>query len=77
MKKRTTGVAFVFIAALLFISRYIIATAICCVGASTRNWDYYLFNELLGSIGIPLLICSIVSLIVGIGYLRGAEKEKE
>ena len=76
MKKRTTGVAFVFIAALLFISRYI-STAIWCAGASTNGWDYSLFDSLLNCIGTPLLTCSIISLIVGIVYLIGAEKAKE
>ena len=76
MKKRTTGVAFIFIAALLFISRYI-TTAIWCAGASTQGWDYYLFNEMLACIGTPLLICSIISVLVGIRYLIAAEKAKE
>ena len=76
MKKRTTGVAFIFIAALLFISRYI-TTAIWCAGASTNGWDYSLFGSLLNCIGTPLLTCSIISLIVGIVYLIGAEKAKE
>jgi len=76
MTKRTTGVAFIFIAALLFISRYI-TTAIWCAGVSTKGWDYTLFDNLLDYIGMPLLICSIVSLIVGIVYLIGAEKAKE
>jgi len=76
MKKRTTGVAFIFIAALLFISRYI-TTAIWCAGASTKGWDYNLFTNMLDCIGTPLLTCSIVSLIVGVGYLIIAEKSKE
>jgi len=78
MKKRTTGVAFIFFAVLLFISRYI-TTAIWCSGTSSKTGGYHsiVFNDLVESIGKPLLTCSIVSLIVGIVYLIWAEKVKE
>jgi len=77
MKKRTTGVAFIFIAALLFISRYITAAIWCAGAASKTGFASQMFNNALDGAGTDLLTCSIISLGIGIGYLIIAEKSKE
>lgn len=73
MEKRLTGVVFCFIAAILFVSRYISA-AIYMSGTST--WSSDLFNAGLEYVGMPLLIISIISFVVGVGYLFMAEKSE-
>lgn len=74
MNKRGTGVAFIAIAALLFISRYIAAAIF---GSGVASWNEDLFAAMLGYVGTPLLILSIISLIFGIGYLVWAEISKK
>ena len=74
MNKRGTGVAFCFIATMLFASRYIAAAIF---GSGVTSWEKSLFNGMLEYVGSPLLILSAISLIAGIGYLVWAEKEKE
>lgn len=70
MNKRTTGVIFCLIAAMLFSCRYISA-AIFMSGILT--WSNELFNAGLEYIGSPLLVLSILSLICGAVYLVWAE----
>lgn len=74
MNKRGTGTAFILIAALLFISRYIAAAIF---GSGVASWNEDLFSAMLGYVGTPLLILSIISLILGIGYLVWAEISKK
>jgi hypothetical protein len=70
MNKRGTGAVFCLIAAILFASRYITA-AIFMSGVS--SWSSGLFGAGLQYVGTPLNTFSIISLIVGIGYLLWAE----
>ena len=73
MSRRSTGTIFCLIATILFSVRYI-AAAIFMSG--TSSWSEELFYSGLNYIGTPLLYSSIVSLIVGIGYLVWAELSK-
>lgn len=70
MGKRGVGAIFCLIAAILFSARYI-AAAVFMSGVS--SWDEALFAVGLKYIGSPLLTLSIVSFIIGIGYLVWAE----
>lgn len=70
MNKRAAGVMFCLIAAILFTSRYIVV-AIFVSGVS--SWNSELFKAGLSYVGTPLLTLSVISLIVGIGYLILAE----
>ena len=73
MSKRSTGVVFCLIAALLYSTRYI-AAAIFGSGVST--WNSELFNSMLEYVGGELVTLSIISLVVGIVYLIWAELAK-
>lgn len=70
MGKRGVGAIFCLIAAILFSARYI-AAAIFMSGVS--SWDKALFTVGLEYVGSPLVTLSIVSFIIGIGYLVWAE----
>lgn len=70
MGKRGVGAIFCLIAAILFSTRYL-AAAVFMSGVS--SWDRVLFAAGLEYVGSPLLTLSIVSLIIGIGYLAWAE----
>lgn len=70
MSKRCVGALFCLIASILFSVRYI-AAAIFMSGVS--SWDSSLFQAGLEYVGNPLLYLSIISLIVGVGYLFGGE----
>ena len=72
MNKRGVGVAFCFIAALLYIAHYVSAAIFL---SNVSSWDEKLFNDGLNYIGNSLDICSIIVLIVGIVYLLWAEVE--
>ena len=74
MNKRGAGVIFCLIAAILFSARYI-AAAIFMSGV--LSWDATLFSAGLEYVGTPLLWGSIISLIIGIGYLLSAERYKD
>ena len=73
MNKRGTGVAFLAIAALLFSVRYISAAII---GSGITSWSGELFNAMLGFIGFPLYIWSIIALILGLAYIGWGEYEE-
>ena len=73
MNKRGTGVAFLAIAALLFSARYISAAIF---GSSVASWDKDLFNAMLGFVGFPLQIFSIIALILGLAYIGWGEYEE-
>lgn len=70
MSRRTAGVMFCLIAAILCAARYI-AAAIFMSGVS--SWDRKLFAVGLEYVGTPLQTLSIISLIIGIAYLVLAE----
>ena len=73
MTKRFTGVMLIFVSALLFISRYIVA-AIGANGAGVAIVG--VFEEVLNRT-TPLLVASIVMLIVAIVYLVWAKRAKD
>ncbi len=70
MNKRGTGAVFCLVAAILFAKRYI-AAAIFISGVS--SWDSALFKAGLQYVGMPLKTLSIISVIIGLGYLLWAE----
>lgn len=70
MGKRGAGAIFCLIAAILFSARYV-AAAIFMSGV--LSWDKALFNAGLEYVGTPLKTLSVLSLIIGIGYLVWAE----
>ncbi len=70
MGKRGVGAIFCLIAAILFSTRYL-AAAVFMSGVS--SWDGALYAVGLEYVGSPLITLSIVSLIIGIGYLVWAE----
>ncbi len=70
MNKRAAGVAFVFIAAFLFLGRYIVAAIFM---SNPSSMDAALFSHGLEYVGSPLLILSIISLVIGCIYLFLAE----
>lgn len=72
MNKRGTGVIFCLIAAILYASRYL-AAAIFMSGVV--SWDADLFKAGLEYVGPSLLICSVISLVIGCAYLIWAEIE--
>ena len=70
MTKRSVGVIFCLISALLFSARYISAAIFI---SNITSWDSDLFAVALDYIGIPLLVFSIISLIAGVFYLIWGE----
>lgn len=70
MNKRGAGVIFCLIAAILLSTRYI-AAAIFMAGGS--SWDSNLFSAGLSYVGTTLTTLSVISAIIGIGYLVCAE----
>ncbi len=70
MERRTVGVCFCFISALLFSTRYITAAIF---GSNVSSWSKELFNAMLEYTGGELFILSIVSLIIGSVYLISSE----
>lgn len=72
MSRRTTGVAFCAIAAVLFGVRYLVAGLII-VAQHPGTMDSGMFAFALSYAGTPLLTMSILSLIAGIAYLVWAE----
>jgi putative Ca2+/H+ antiporter (TMEM165/GDT1 family) len=70
MSRRTTGVVFCFIAALLYATHYL-AAAIFGSGVSTWNND--LFRVMLEYVGPGLPTWATIALVVGIAYLIWGE----
>lgn len=70
MSRRTAGVMFCLIAAILYSVRYVSA-AVFMSGVS--SWDRGLFAAGLEYVGSPLRTLSIISLLVGVAYLVLAE----
>lgn len=70
MGKRGVGAIFCLIAAVLFSTRYV-AAAVFMSGVS--SWNGMLFAAGLKYVGSPLITLSIVSFIIGVGYLVWAE----
>ena len=75
MTKRSVGVIFCLISALLFSARYISAAIYM---SSAILWNSELFAAALEYVGSPLLTFSIISLVAGVFYLIWGEmSEKE
>ena len=74
MNRRAAGAAFCAIAAFLLAVRYLCAAI---YGSGMTMWDHQAFRSLLGDVGAPLLVFSILSLVVGIFYLISASVRKE
>lgn len=74
MNRRGTGAVFCLIAAILFACQYISAATFM---SGITSWDANLFKAGLQCMGTPLTTLSIISLIVGVGYLLWAEVSKE
>jgi hypothetical protein len=72
MSRRTAGVFFILIAALLYASRYLSAAI---YGSNQSSWNSQLFNGLLQYVGNGLTAWAVVALIVGIVFLVWAEIE--
>jgi hypothetical protein len=70
MSRRTTGIAFIGIAALMYVTRFLSA-AIWGQGFST--WNTENFRSLLGYVDQGLTTLSIIALIVGAVYILWAE----
>jgi hypothetical protein len=72
MSRRTTGTLLLFIAALLYSTRYLAAAVF---GSSLTNWSAELFNAMLENVGQGLVIWSVIALVTGLIYLAWAELE--
>lgn len=70
MSRRTTGVMLLFIAALLYSTRYLSA-AIYSSGIS--GWSTDLFNAMLEYVGPGLLTWSRAAFVAGLVYMLWAE----
>jgi hypothetical protein len=70
MSRRTAGVSFVAIAALLFTTRY---CAAAIWGSGFTSWNAEHFTNLLGYVDQGLTTWSIVALVSGLIYLVWAE----
>lgn len=73
MKRRGTGVAFIAISAFLISTKYISAAIF---GSGVVNWYEELFNRMLEYVGNFLSNLSLVSLIIGIGYIIWGEYDE-
>jgi hypothetical protein len=72
MSKRTTGTILLFIAALLYATRYIAAAIF---GSGMLGWSAENFQALLQYVGSDLTTWSIVALVLGVVYVLWAEVE--
>jgi hypothetical protein len=72
MTRRTTGTLLLFIAALLYSTRYLAAAVF---GSSLANWSAELFNAMLEYVGQELVTWSVIALLTGLIYLAWAELE--
>jgi hypothetical protein len=72
MARRTTGVLLLFVAAMLYSTRYLAAAIF---GSGISSWSTQLFNGMLQNVGPGLLIWSRLALIAGLIYLIWAEAE--
>jgi arginine exporter protein ArgO len=72
MSRRTTGVFFILISAILYSTRYISAAIF---GSNLASTSKDLFNAMLQYVGNGLSAWAVVALIVGIIFLVWAEIE--
>lgn len=66
MSRRTTGVVFCFIAALLYATRYLAAAIF---GSGVSSWDAELFRAMLQYVGDGPVVLTILALTIGVAYL--------
>jgi hypothetical protein len=75
MEKRGVGAIFCLVAAILFSTRYIAAVLFM---SNVTSWNSELFASGLECVGSPLLVLSIISVLIGFGYLVWADyREKK
>ena len=72
MSRRTTGVMFLFVAALLYSTRYLAAAIF---GSGISSWSSQLFNAMLLNVGPGFLTWSRIAFVAGLVYLVWAEVE--
>ena len=73
MSRRTTGVMLLFVAAMLYSTRYLAAAIF---GPSLQGrWNADLFSAMLQYVGRDLVTWSLVALVAGLVYLIWAEVE--
>lgn len=72
MTRRGTGIAFIAISALLISIKYISAAVF---GSGVTSWDAELFNAMLSYVGNTLSNFSLLSLLIGVGYIGWGEYE--
>lgn len=70
MDRRGAGVAFIFLAGLLYAARYV-AAAIYASGSV--SWSRELFSAMYQNVGPGLTVASSIALAVGVMYLVYAE----
>lgn len=70
MNKRGAGVIFCLMAGMLFSARYITAAIFM---SNVTSWDSLLFTAGLEYQGNGLLICSVISFVLGVIYLVWGE----
>ena len=74
MSRRATGALFCCVAAVLFLSRYVVA--IWYRGPAPTIWGREQFSTLLEYVGILPWVAAAGFLLVGIGYLLLAERRE-
>jgi hypothetical protein len=72
MSRRTTGVALIGVAALLYATRYLSAAIF---GSGVSSWNSQLFNAMLEYVGDGPQTWALVALLAGVAYLVWAEYE--
>lgn len=70
MNRRSAGLGFIFIAAILYATKYIAAAIF---GSGVMSWNADLFQAMLSCVGNALNNWSLLALIMGILYLVWAE----
>ena len=73
MSRRITGTLLLFIAAILYATRYLTAAIF---GSGMVGWSTENFQALLQYVGSDLVIWSLIALVFGIIYLLWAELEQ-
>lgn len=70
MARRITGLTFIFIAAMLYVGRFITAALIKNEGPSTPEWFDYINSSVIGH---GYTMWNLAALIIGVFYLVLAE----
>ncbi|KGE16460.1 hypothetical protein [Paenibacillus wynnii] len=73
MSRRTTGVIFIAIAAFLYATRYICGTLLTVNSNMNFIGNHEMYVTALDTLGSGLTIFSLLSLVIGAGYLIWAD----